>query len=100
MPADPLGVGADLARRRILLGRDAKLFQQRHADVESTSQVAPGYRFQYQTPPKSDPVSTMRKLSTPAFRRLAADSRPDQPPPMITTSTSSVSEERLSGASA
>jgi hypothetical protein len=36
------------------------------------SQRSPGYRFQYQVPPKSPPFSITRKLSMPACRNRTA----------------------------
>src|SRR5713101_657676 len=61
---------------------------------DSMSHCAPGYRFQYQVPPKSPAFSITRMRSMPASRSLAAVIRPPRPPPMITTSTSSRSGSR------
>ena len=46
------------------------------------SHCAPGYRFQYQVPPKSPPFSTIRTSSTPASFSLAPVTRPAKPAPM------------------
>ena len=62
---------------------------------DSTSHIAPGYRFQYHVPPKSPPFSTTRMPSTPACRSRAPASSPPNPPPMTTTSTSSSNGSRV-----
>ena len=66
---------------------------------DSTSQAAPGYRFQYQVPPTSPPCSISRILPNPASRIRAPASSPPKPAPMIATSTSSVSGSRVKPAS-
>ena len=63
------------------------------------SQEAPGYRFQYQVPPKSPPFSMILKSSIPASRNLAPASIPPNPPPMMTTSASSLMASRESSSS-
>ena len=57
---------------------------------DSMSQEAPGYLFQYHVPPKSPPFSMILKLSMPASLNLAPASIPPKPPPIITTSISSL----------
>ena len=52
--------------------------------MDAVSHCAPGYRFQYQVPPKPPPFSMIR-TSTPASRRRAAVTRPAKPPPTQTT---------------
>ena len=54
------------------------------------SQEAPGYLFQYQVPPKSPAFSIILKSSIPASLNLAAANIPPNPPPTISTSTSSL----------
>ncbi|CAM5557326.1 hypothetical protein SHIRM173S_06265 [Streptomyces hirsutus] len=58
------------------------------------SQWMPGYRFQYQVPPKSPPVSTTRTDSTPRWRIRAPARMPPNPPPTTATSTVSCSGSR------
>ena len=57
---------------------------------EAVSHIAPGYRFQYQVPPKPPPFSTMRTSPIPASVSRAAVSSPANPPPMTATVTWSV----------
>jgi hypothetical protein len=52
--------------------------------IDAVSHCAPGYRFQYQVPPKSPPFS-MILTSTPASRIRAAATRPANPPPTQAT---------------
>ena len=52
--------------------------------MDAVSHCAPGYRFQYQVPPKPPPFS-MILTSTPASRSRAAVTRPANPPPTQTT---------------
>ena len=52
--------------------------------IDAVSHCAPGYRFQYQVPPKSPPFSMIR-TSTPASRSRAPTTRPANPPPTHTT---------------
>src|SRR3989344_5933766 len=66
---------------------------------DSTSQAQPGYRFQYQVPPKSPALSMILKLSMPASRSLPAQSRPPNPPPMTSTSSSSTMGSRVKSGS-
>ena len=55
----------------------------------STSQRAPGYRFQYQVPPTSPPASNTWALK-PSSRRWCSMHRPPKPAPTMTASTSPV----------
>ena len=64
------------------------------------SQWMPGYRFQYQVPPKSPPSSRTRIESTPAWRSRAPASSPPNPPPTIAASTRSSSGSRVNSGSA
>ena len=57
--------------------------------IEAVSHCAPGYRFQYQVPPKPPPFSTIRQ-GTPASVSRAAVSSPANPPPMNAAVTWSV----------
>ena len=45
--------------------------------------MQPGYRFQYQVPPKSPAFSTIRKSVIPCLPRSIAVSIPAKPPPTI-----------------
>ena len=56
---------------------------------DSTSHMQPGYRFQYQVPPKSPAFSTIRKSVIPCLPRSIAVSIPAKPPPTTTTVVSS-----------
>jgi hypothetical protein len=67
---------------------------------DSTSHMQPGYRFQYQVPPKSPPFSMMRKSVMPRRRRFTAASIPANPPPRITTSVSASTGARVCDGSA
>ena len=62
---------------------------------DSTSHMQPGYRFQYQVPPKSPAFSTIRKSRMPSLVRLMAVSMPPKPPPTMTTSVSSTIGSRV-----
>jgi hypothetical protein len=67
---------------------------------DSTSHMHPGYRFQYQVPPKSPPFSTIRKSVIPRRSRFTAASIPAKPPPRITTSVSTSTASRVDDGSA
>ena len=62
---------------------------------DSTSHWQPGYRFQYQVPPKSPAFSTMRKSVTPRLIRLTPSIMPPKPPPTMTASVSSTTGSRV-----
>ena len=64
--------------------------------IDAVSHWAPGYRFQYQVPPTSPPLSMIRTRPTPASTSLAAVSRPAKPAPITATVTSSVTGSRAS----
>ena len=68
--------------------------------VASTSHMQPGYRFQYQVPPKSAAFSMIRKLVMPRRTRPMPASIPAKPPPRTTTSTVSVIGSRVKSGSA
>ena len=57
---------------------------------DAVSHCAPGYRFQYQVPPKPPAFSTTRTSVTPASLSRAPVTRPANPPPMSATVTWSV----------
>ena len=59
--------------------------------------MQPGYRFQYQVPPKSPPFSMILKSVMPSLVRLAPVSMPPKPPPTMTTWVSSVIGSRTIG---
>ena len=52
------------------------------------SQRIPGYRFQYQVPPKSPASSASMMLSIPSLINACADTIPLMPQPVMKTSTS------------
>ena len=62
--------------------------------MDAVSHCAPGYRFQYQVPPKSPPFSMMRTSCTPASTIRAQVARPAKPPPMNANVTWSVLASR------
>ena len=62
--------------------------------MDAVSHCAPGYRFQYQVPPKSPPFSMMRTSDTPASMRRAPVTRPAKPPPTNAKVTWSVLASR------
>ena len=81
---EDLGAVGELLRRD-----EVEFFQHRDVAVRIVVALDPGKRFQYQTPPKSPPISMTRTSSTPAFLRYAPASSPAIPPPRTATSMSS-----------
>ena len=62
--------------------------------MAAVSHIAPGYLFQYQTPPTSPALSINRTFVTPACFSRAPVTNPAKPAPTMRTSTSSFTDSR------